>query len=277
VRAEDDALARLASGVPLGRAPGSKEQIAIDRPTILGRLASSGIPASSVQLSGADRVVVSRGEKTVPAADLVRAAESCLESQRPAPAGCRWVVARQPADLTVPACEGLVLEASGRPHDVTGEACIEVAAAAGGRRLAAQPVLFKLAYVHREAVAARDLAPGDVLAPENIALRTALAPAPAPADWTPPYGLAAAQAIRAGSVIRPALLRSPRAAAAVRRGENVVMRIQGQMFLLRGLGTALEDSPAGGLIRVRNADSGRVVVARVAGDGAVEPVLGEVK
>jgi flagella basal body P-ring formation protein FlgA len=43
------------------------------------------------------------------------------------------------------------------------------------------------------------------------------------------------------------------------------------------MGKAMEDGKAGDMIKVRNIDSQRVVLARVAADGTVEPLLNEVK
>jgi flagella basal body P-ring formation protein FlgA len=277
VCADDDALSRRAAAIPMGRAPLPKEEIVIDRATILGRLASSGIAASDVQLSGADKVVVARNEKTIAADEVARAAEGFLEKNRPAPQASRWLPTRAAQDMTVPAFEATRLEASLVPHEVTGEAKVEVAALAGGRRLAAQTVLFRLGYVQREAVTTADLSPGDVLTPGNVEIRTVLALAPPPDDWAPPYGFQAAQAMRIGTVVRPALVRSARPAVAVRRGENVAMRIRATGFSLRALGQALDDGRPGDLIKVRNVDSGRIVAARVAPDGDVEPIFDEVK
>jgi flagella basal body P-ring formation protein FlgA len=67
------------------------------------------------------------------------------------------------------------------------------------------------------------------------------------------------------------------AGVAVRRGETVVMRLRGPGFLLTGLGQALEDGRPGGFIKVRNVDSSRVITAKVAADGSVEPVFDGVK
>lgn len=277
VRADDDALLRKAADVPLGRAPQPKEEIVIDRPTILGRLASNGIPARDVQLSGADQVVVSRGDKTFPPEALAQAAEECLAQRRPGPQGCRWRLVGQPQELVAPATAAVHLVASLVPHEVTSEAKVEVAAVDAGGRRAAQTLLFRLGYVHRVAVATADLAPGDVLTPANTEIRTMMADQPPAPDWAPPYGLMAAQPLRVGTVLLPALVRSPRAAVVVHRSEKVVMRVQGAGFQVRGVGLALDDGRPGEFIKVRNLDSNRVVVARVAFDGAVEPIIDEVR
>ena len=272
VRSGNAALAGSASAVPLGRAPLPKEEIVLDRPTILGRLGASGIAASDVLVSGADKVVVRRKETTWPAADLVKEAEACLAKNRPSPEGSAWRVIRPPQPVVGPSGREMRLEARLVPQDVAGEAKVEVAVMVDGRREAVQTVLFRLSYVQREAVAARDIPAGAVMTGENVTIRTVPSDSPPPVDWAPPLGQVAAQTIRQGAVIRSPR-RPPGAAVAVRRSETVIMRIQGAGFLLTGLGQALEDGRPGSLIKVRNTDSSRVVMAKVAADGTVEPVF----
>jgi len=273
VRSGNADLAGSASAVALGRAPLPKEEIVLDRPTILGRLGASGIAASDVLVSGADKVVVSRKEATWPAADLVKAAEACLARDRPSPEGSAWRVIRPPMPAVGPSGREVRLESRLVPQDVAGEAKVEVAVVVDGRRAAVQSVLFRLSYVQREAVAARDIPAGAVMTGENVTMRTVASDSPPPADWAPPLGQVATQTIRQGAVIRPSQARAPGAAVAVRRSETVIMRIQGAGFLLTGLGQALEDGRPGSLIKVRNTDSSRVVMAKVAADGTVEPVF----
>lgn len=277
IRAADAATADRVAAIPLGRAPLSREQVAVDRPTILGRLAASGIPAAGVTFTGADKVLVGRKEQTVPAADIVKAAQGCLAKERPAPEGCCWTVGRAPGDMVVPAGGELRLAARILAHDVAGEAKVEVAAHLDGRTVAAQPIVLRLAYPERQAVATADIPVGAVLTSGNVAVRTAMADRPQPADWTAPLGLVATQSIRSGTVVRPAMVRAARSALAVRRNENVTMRVQGSGFLITGLCQVLEDGRPGDFIKVRNVDSQRIVAARVAPDGSVEPVFDEVK
>jgi flagella basal body P-ring formation protein FlgA len=273
VRAEDGAVAGRAADIPLGRAPWSKEELVLDRSTILGRLASHGLPADRVAFTGADKVVVTRAERTVPSEEVVKAAEAFLERTRPGPTGCRWRLAAPPRDLTVPEGTATVLEARLVPHGVRGQVQVEVAAMAEGRKLAAASVLFRLAYVHRQTCATRDIPEGAPITHENARIETRLADGPEPADWTPPYGLLAARLIPAGTIILPGLARAAKPELLVRRSESVVMRIIGDGFQITALGQALEDGRQGDLIRVRNVDSKRIVVAKVVGDGTVAPVF----
>ena len=276
LHAADAALAEKAGGIALGRAPRPGEEIVIDRPTILGRLASSGIDASRVVLSGADRVSVGRKETAVPAEEIVAAAEACLGRERPAADGSRWAVRRMPPALLVPAGDEPRLLARLAPHGVPDEMKVEVVAQIDGRAAASQVVLFQKAYVQREAVAKTDLPTGSVLTAENVEIRPRMADRPPSPDWTPPFGLLAAMPLKAGAVIPPAAARALRPEIAVHRGGGVTMCIQGAGFQIRALGQALEDGRPGEAIRVRNVDSGRILLARVAADGTVEPALSEV-
>lgn len=276
IRGEDAALAQRAGQVSLGRAPLPKEEIVLDRPTLLGRLASHGIGADRVLFSGAQKVAVSRKETAVSADEMVKAAEACLSQKRPSPPGCRWEVRRPVQALVVPSAGEVRLEARLADHDVAAEAKVEVAAVVGGRQAASQFLIFRMSYAQREAVAAADLAAGTVLTPENVTIRTAACDRAPAADWAAPFGLTTTQPIRAGTVIRPALVRAARPAVAVRRNEGVTMRIRGAGFTVTALGQALEDGRPGESIKVRNVDSNRVVVAKVAADGTVEPALSEV-
>jgi len=275
VHAADDTLARRAAAVPLGRAPWKGEEITLDRPTLLGRLASHGIPATGVVLSGADRVVVARGEQTLAAEAIVREAETLVARERPAPAGAAWRVLRGLADAIVPA-GGARLAARLLPHEIAGEAKVEVAVHVGDRPVATQMVVLRLAYACRETVAAVDLPAGALVTPDNTEVRVVSGDLPAPADWAPPYGLVTVQPVRAGTVLRPSLVRRPQAQAVVQRNQSVVMRVRRPGFVVTAVGQALEDGRPGDFIKVRNVDSLRIVAARVMPDGSVEPALEEV-
>jgi flagella basal body P-ring formation protein FlgA len=53
----------------------------------------------------------------------------------------------------------------------------------------------------------------------------------------------------------------------------VVIRIEKPGFLITAVGKAMQDGKAGEYIKVRNADSQRIILARINADGSVEPVL----
>ena len=76
VQAGDDAVAGKAAAIAMGRAPWSKERLAINRATILGRLAANGLSRDKVYFSGAEQVVVTRNEEVISSDRIVKAAEA---------------------------------------------------------------------------------------------------------------------------------------------------------------------------------------------------------
>jgi flagella basal body P-ring formation protein FlgA len=64
-----------------------------------------------------------------------------------------------------------------------------------------------------------------------------------------------------------------KAAAAVKRNENVIIRIEKPGLSVTAVGKAMQEGRAGEVIKVRNVDSQRMILARVGEDGTVEPVL----
>jgi flagella basal body P-ring formation protein FlgA len=59
----------------------------------------------------------------------------------------------------------------------------------------------------------------------------------------------------------------------VMRNETVVIRIQQPGLTVTAVGVALQEARAGEYVKVRNADSSRVIVCKVNADGTVEPML----
>ncbi len=274
---DDQALVEKARAVAMGRSPWPRERIVLNRPTILGRLAASGIRAGDVKLTGAAEVAVV-GKQTIVAPEQIHlCAEAHLRAHPPAPAGSAWKLVRPAKELVLDASGPVELHArpgEGAPdHHVK----VRVAARIGQKEMGATEVLFRLAYPTRRAVVTRPIEPGEMVTQQNARVETVLAAAPPEPSWTAPFGRVAVMPLREGTVIRPALVRSPTAPLLVRRGQSVVMRIEGPGFSITGLGQALQDGRAGDHVKVRNLDSKRVIVARVAFDGTVEPVFEEKK
>ena len=96
---------------------------------------------------------------------------------------------------------------------------------------------------------------------------------PEPANWKPPYGLAVTRTVPAHAEIRPDMIGTPRSSTVVRRNETVEIRLERPGLVVSAMGTALQEAHAGEVLKVRNADSNRIVMCRVRADGAVEPIL----
>ncbi len=59
----------------------------------------------------------------------------------------------------------------------------------------------------------------------------------------------------------------------IQRNGTVVIRIQKPGLLVTAVGVAMQEARAGEYVRVRNADSSRVIICKVNADGTVEPTL----
>lgn len=273
VRAGEESLTAKLVAIPMGRAPWSKEEMVVDRPTILGRLATHGVRAGEVHFTGADKVTVRRDEEILEASRIAKAAEAFLEKNRPGPQGCRWRRIRSPEPMRVPEGVPVKLEPRLVPHRVRGEAKVEVAAMAEDKKLASADVVFRLAYRRRHLVATEDIPEGGTVTEANTDVQVSMSDHPEPDDWTLPYGQVALRAIPAGAVLTRGLTRAAKPEIVVHRNRNVVMRIVGDGFQVTAVGLALEDGRPGDYVKVRNVDSKRVVIGRVAFDGTVEPVF----
>ncbi len=275
VRCDDEQLAQRASAVALGRSPWSKEQLVLDRQTILSRLASSGIKSQQVQFSGAAKVVIERDEVVVAAKDLLASAERFLQESRPGPAGCMWKLERSLRDVRVPAAKGIKIQARQLPLSQASYVKLELAIIGSGSELGKVEALFKVMYAARQAVAAKDLSAGTVLAEDNIRIENVPSEVKPAEAFVPPYGMTLARAVQAGEVIPSRSLMPPKPVLLVKRSQAVTMRVRGDGFLISAAGEAMDDGRGGDFIKVRNVDTKRVVICKVNFDGTVEPSMGE--
>ncbi|MHC4508251.1 MAG: flagellar basal body P-ring formation chaperone FlgA [Planctomycetota bacterium] len=273
IRGEDSLVAR-ASGVVLGRISMPGQSLVIDRPTVLSRLACSGIPASGVILTGAEKVVVKQQHRVISGEKFVSLAGSFLESHRPGTSVSRWSPTRKPKDFVIP---GADKDIRFRPRlsesSATNQARVEIDVFIAEKKIATRDVMFALKYNCRQAVTKTAIAAGQAISPENIEIQTKESNDPEPVDWKAPYGLVARRRLPANTILRPHMVGSSESPTVVKRNQTVVIRIERPGLLITAVGKTMENGKAGDYIRVRNADSQRVVLARINADGSVEPVL----
>ena len=274
IRAEDVDLRNRAAAVAMGRSPLPSERIVIDRRTILGRLAASGISRRKVRLTGAERITIKGDEKVIPAQTILGKAKAYLKQNRPGPAGCGWALARKVAPLVIDADEKAQLEVRPAKSSRPGHVVLEVAAVSGKQTLSAREVLFKLTFLHPVAVTTKAIPAGGLITPENTEIRTVSRDRPAESKWAPPFGMEAARALKANVPLTGPLLRPRRLAVVVGRNQPVTMTIRRPGFVVSGKALALQDGRPGDFIKVRNTRSQRIVVAKVSYDGTVEPMQG---
>jgi len=296
LRCADASLLARASGIAMGRAPWSGEKIVITRTTVLSRLACSGIRSGQVRMTGARQVSVTRRERVIPTRNIVQAAEDLLRKASGGkaqggmrlPPGCRWRLIGGVRDLAVASGQAVELRAAFARDAPAGHVKVIVRAVpddapradAPARKgpppdLGRRELLFRLCYPHRQAVATKTLSAGDVISPQNTRIRTVYLERIPPRNWKVPYGKVVTRRLRAGTVLEPAVMTTPRSETVVKRNQTLVMKIEGDGFTVTALGLALQDGRAGEFIKVRNVDSGRIVTARVGPDGTAVPVFGK--
>ena len=278
VQCDDVERATRASAVGMGRTPLPGEKLAIDRQTILSRLASAGFKASQVQVTGAEKVAIERNEKVITPEMFLKAAEGFLQSARPGPADCGWKLARPIEPAVVADAGDVELKARLAKDSPRDHVKLEIdVLGANAVKLARVEALFKLVYACRQAVAVTDIPAGALLTESNVKIETVAADRKSTEEFVSPYGMVAAGPIAAKSVIRPSQFKTAAPALVVRKSQAVKMRIEGDGFVVTAVGLAISDGHVGELIRVQNVDTGRIVAAKVGADGAVEPVYEEVK
>ena len=268
------ALVAKAAKIGLGRLSVPGQRVVLDRPTILSRLASSGISVQQVRLTGAKAVTVRRQQKIIQADDFIAVGRAFLQKFPQAHQACEIVPVVRPQVLALaelPEDIQLTPElVSGGPR---GLAVVRVRVTVEGQDAGTRDISFRLRYKRRKIVAARQIAEGEALSPENVKIETQLSDQPEPAGWKPPYGAVAVRTLAANSEIRRSMIGVAKSTVVVRRNETVQIRIERSGILVTAMGTALQEAHVGESLKVRNVDSRRVIICKVKPDGTVEPML----
>jgi len=265
-------LAAKAGEVALGRISVPGQQIVIDRPMILSRLACNGIPTSKVTITGAEKTTVKQQNQTVSSSEFVSLANSFLEKNHPDDSARKWNLIHKPKDFVVSA-ENKDIRFSPRlvQTGVKNQARVEITILSGSTKIGVRQVTFELIYEHQQAVTTVDIPAGAAISPENIKIEKVPSNDPEPVNWKPPYGLVAKRRIPACTVLVPNMLESLDAPIILKRNQNVVIRIEKPGFLITAMGITMQDGKAGDYIKIRNTDSQRIILARINEDGTVEP------
>ncbi len=268
-----ESLVARASEIALGRISMPGQNLIIDRPTILSRLACNGIPTSMVTLIGAEEVAVKQQYRIISGDEFVSLAGSFLRSHRPPTSVSQWSAIRKPETFVVPGADRkLTFSPRLLENGTANQATVEIAMFAGEQKIGAREVTFTLKYEARQAVTKVDIPAGAAIRPENVEIQTTQADYPESADWKVPYGLIAKRRVPANTVLRLSMVGPAESPTVVERNQSVVIRVEGPGFVITAAGKAMQDGKAGEYIKVRNADSQRIIFARINADGSVEPV-----
>ena len=273
IRGQEPVVAK-ARQIGLGRVSIPGQKVVVDRTVILSRLASNGISAGTVKLTGAESVTVRRRQSVITGQEFVDVARSFLKSNPPTASICAIEALRPPKDLVLSeAGQDIALTPSLARNEANDQAKVRVAVVAGGKEVGVREVAFRLKYQVRRAVSTSEIPVGAVVRPENIRIETTISDRPEPANWKPPYGQVAKQRLSVDTVVLEDMLESLKPDVMVKRNEMVVMRIESLSLLVTAVGTVMQDARAGELVKVRNVDSQRVILCKVNADGTVEPVM----
>ena len=270
----DESLAAKAGEVAFGRISALGQEIIVDRPTILSRLASSGIPASKVIFTGAEKITVGRQNRIIKGGELVEMASSSLKENLTDESICQLEPVRIPKDLIISNTAGdIELSSHLVKNNTKNRAKVQIVVLADGEEAGTREVTFRLKYNCRKAITAVELAAGTVISSDNVRIEEVVSDYPEPANWSPPYGLVANHRLAANTVIKPSMVGMRRSEVVIKRNQSVVIRFERPGFSVTAIGRAMKEARAGEYIRVRNVDSQRIILAKVNEDGTVEPVL----
>jgi flagellar basal body P-ring formation protein FlgA len=273
IRGEPSQVA-AASRIGLGQLSMPGQKAVLDRPTILSRLASHGIPVEKVRLTGAETVAVHRFHRTIASEEFVEVGRTFLRQHPPAPLICEAIATVKPKELVL---SEEVQDVQVAPRFIRsgmrGHVAVQVVVTADGKEVGTREISFRLKYQRRRAVTVREVAEGTLLTPEDVKIETVVSDHPQPPGWKPPYGLVAVRKLAEDTELRADMVSAPQAPVVVRRNETVVIRIERPGLTITALGTVLQEGRTGEYVKVRNTDSSRVIVCKVNPDGTVEPML----
>ncbi|MDD5010796.1 MAG: flagellar basal body P-ring formation chaperone FlgA [Phycisphaerae bacterium] len=270
----DELLAAKAEEVTLGRISSPGQKITVDRPTVLSRLASNGIPASQVTLTGAENLTISQRHQAIRGDDFIEKALKFLQNNLRNDSICQYTPTRMPQDLILSEIsEDIRFSCSFVNSSTANPVQVAVSVLLGDKELGAREVSFLLKYDHRRIAAQVDIPQGTILSSENIKVENFVSNYPEPADWTAPYGLAAKRLIPANSIITEGMIGPVKPPIILKRNQAVLIKIDKGGLTVTAIGKALQDGTLGEYIKVQNTASQRIIMAKVNEDGSVEPVF----
>lgn len=270
----DEKLAARAADVALGRISIPGQEIAIDRATILSRLACSGIAVSKVVLTGAERVIARQHKDVIGGEDFIALACSFLKNRLTDRSISEMKCVRTPQSVAVPAAAGNIRTSAQLVAGAgASRARVKISVLADGVKLADRQVDFRLKYNCRQAVTVCDVAPGEVVTAQNIKVEMVVCGRPEPPRWIAPYGSLARRRLQAGTVIQPNMVKLPQPEVVIERNQSVLIKFEKPGLVVTAIGKALQQARAGDYVKVRNVDSQRIILAKAGRDGTVEPVF----
>ncbi len=270
----DPNLVEIAGKIKMGRIIVPNQRVVLNRNTVLSRLATHGINASRVVLTGAKQVVVQRASQTIKGTDLMEMAQAFLYKHYACSTEFVATAVRVPQDIII---ERKTANIRLIPRLIRGtshsQAKVQIAVTDGIEKIAQPEIRFRLQYQCPMAVATQNIERGTVLSPDNVKIEKKLSHKPQSAQWKTPWGLIAQRPIPIGSKIQTSMISAPLAPLALKRNDMVVIRIERPGFIITATGQAQANARSGDIVKIKNSDSKRIILCKVKDDGTVEPVF----
>ncbi|MHC4359753.1 MAG: flagellar basal body P-ring formation chaperone FlgA, partial [Planctomycetota bacterium] len=251
----EEGLTAKAEQVTLGRISVPGQKIIIDRSTVLSRLACSGIPASEVTLSGAERITVSQRHQIIKGSEFVEKALAFLKKNPSETSICQYKPIRIPKDLILPnISEDITLSPYLAKSNIRNQAKVFVSVFSGDKEIGMREIAFSLKYNCHRLITRVDISKGTVINPENVKIEKAISNYPEPADWAVPYGFVAKRRLPANTVISTNMVGPVKPHILLKRNQNVVIKVDRLGLLITAIGKTMQDGRVGEYIKVRNVD-----------------------
>jgi flagella basal body P-ring formation protein FlgA len=255
----------------------SKGQILwIDHNTILSRLASIGVEASCVELSGAEVVKVKRKETTIASEKIAQKAKDYLEQQLAGQKIASLSLFRQPTSIVLddpntPA----ELSCTMSRYQTPGTLKVDVAVSQKGLACDHSEVIFTVRYKVRQAVALKEIEAGAAITSENVQVQEVQALSPEQKMEVEPYGMLARRKIMRGAMVRSDWLAPRQTPVMIRRNQQVLVKVDAGGLYLSATGQAMEEGRVGDVIRIRRGQRPEEVMiyCTVQPDGTVQPQI----
>ncbi len=271
IRAEDPTTAERLGAIEVGRAPLPGLTRSLDQAYLKSRLRLAGVDLRQIVLDAPATVSVATASQPISAAEVFAAVREAILAARAEDANRLAIVSTTPAGAPPMAVPAGRLELRVRPrmaNEWSGSvsAAVEIWIDEVLHRTVFVPV--KISQVTEVLVTVRAVPRGTPLSPQDVRTeRREVGSGQDPLrDVADLAGRQAARSIAAGEVLMGASVEQP---ALVKRGDVVLLSVEGRGLRAVTQGEAKEDGKEGQLIRVRNLSSQREVHGQVDGPRSV--------
>jgi len=269
IQGRDTVLAERLRRIEIGRAPLPGLTRTLDLNYLKARLRLQQVDLETLVFDVPSAVTVTTASQRVSGTDLVTTVRQSILSAREAEASSLSIgVTTVPPDLTLPA-GALELKVKGRPaRELIGSSSVPVEAWVDGILVRTVSIPVRVSALYAVLVAARPIGRQELLVTDAVRVERR----EVNAGQEPLREIGAIQGWRAvrpivpGEPILATMLELP---PLVRRGEIVLLTIEGKGLRAVAQGEAREEGKAGQVIRVRNLASGREVYGQVEAERTV--------